>query len=75
MNFENPRYLWLLLLIPVYILCKYTKLGKGIWNNPSFPFSWLRLLESQKKDYLAYGITLAKDILLLLLLLFRVVVL
>ena len=75
MNFENPRYLWLLLLIPVYILCKYTKLGKGIWNNPSFPFSWLRLLESQKKDYLAYGITLAKDILLLLLLLFIVIAL
>ena len=75
MNFENPKYLLLLLFIPVYLLLKHTKVGRGIWNSPSFPFPWLTLLESHKKDSMAYGVSLAKEILLLSLLAVMVVAL
>ena len=75
MNFENPRYLLLLLFIPVYLLLKHTKIGKGIWKNISFPFPWLTLLESHKKDSFAYGVSIAKEILLLSLLAVMVVAL
>ena len=75
MNFENPRYLLLLLFIPVYLLLKHTKIGRGIWKSPSFPFPWLTLLESHKKDSMAYGVSLAKEILLLSLLAVMVVAL
>ena len=75
MNFENPRYLLLLLFIPVYLLLKHTKIGKGIWKSISFPFPWLTLLESHKKDSFAYGVSIAKEILLLSLLAVMVVAL
>ena len=75
MNFENPKYLLLLLFIPVYLLLKHTKIGKGIWKSISFPFPWLTLLESHKKDSFAYGVSIAKEILLLSLLAVMVVAL
>lgn len=65
MNFENPRYLWFLFVIPIYIICKHTTLGKGIWKNPSFAFPWLALMKSSQKDYFALGVSLLKEILLL----------
>ena len=75
MNFENPKYLLLLLFIPVYLLLKHTKIGKGIWKSISFPFPWLTLLESHKKDSFAYGVSIAKEILLLSLLAVMVIAL
>lgn len=68
MNFENPNYLWFLLLIPLYLIVHYTKLGRGIWGNTTFPFPWLNLLIDQKKDHFALGVHILKDALLMSLL-------
>ncbi|MGL4676722.1 MAG: VWA domain-containing protein [Brevinema sp.] len=67
MNFESPNYLWLLLVIPIYILCRYTRLGKGIWQTTPFPFPWLSLIHNQQKDYFAIISIFLKDMLLLVL--------
>ncbi|MGL5956489.1 MAG: VWA domain-containing protein [Brevinema sp.] len=67
MNFENPNYLWLLLIIPIYIICRYTRLGKGIWQPAPFPFPWLSLIQNRQKDYVALISVFLKDLLLLLL--------
>ncbi len=75
MNFENPNYLWLLLLIPTYIICKYTKLGKNIWRTNTFPFPWINLLQYSKKDYFASTILFLKEFLLLALMTVMIVAL
>ena len=65
MNFENPRYLWFLLAIPLYIVLKYTKLGRGVWNHRRFPFPWLKLLDLKQKDSFALIVNFLKEALLL----------
>lgn len=64
MNFENPRYLYLLFLIPLYLFLKYTSYGRHFFKTVKFPFSWIPLV-SVKKDVFASLITIAKEILLL----------
>lgn len=65
MNFENPNYLWLLLVIPIYIICKYTSLGRDIWKTTPFPFPWFPLLKQGKKDYFATTLLFLKEFLLM----------
>jgi len=67
MNFENPRYLYLLFVIPLYLIIKYTKLGRGILNSSSFPFPYLKLLSNTKIDKLALSILIIKELTMLLL--------
>lgn len=75
MNFENPNYLWLLLLIPIYIISKYSPIGKNIWQNAPFPFPWFALLKQGKKDYTASAILFIKEALLISLLAIMVIAL
>ncbi|MGL4562490.1 MAG: VWA domain-containing protein [Brevinema sp.] len=64
MNFENPKYLLLLLVIPLYLFLKYTKYGKYFFRNATFPFSSISLV-SIKKDLFAVVVHILREVLLL----------
>ncbi|MGL4367377.1 MAG: vWA domain-containing protein [Brevinemataceae bacterium] len=57
MNFENPYYLLLLLIVPVYLILKYTKLGRNILVAGRLPISTLKLVtvkNNQKAVFITY---------------------
>ncbi|MGL4389211.1 MAG: vWA domain-containing protein [Brevinema sp.] len=64
MNFENPKYLFLLLVIPIYLFLKYTKYGQGFFRQATLPYSSLSLV-SVKKDWFSFWINIARELLLL----------
>ncbi len=64
-SFENPNFLWLLVLIPVYLIFKYARFSRGIWLPSPLPFSWLELVNHNKIDAGARFLLALRDILLL----------
>ncbi|MGL4394865.1 MAG: vWA domain-containing protein [Brevinema sp.] len=65
MNFENPRYLILLLIVPAYLFLKYTKYGRGFFRQATLPYSSLSLIDI-KKDKFSFWVNIAREALLML---------